>query len=175
MVVARVHEARVNGLGFNEFAQLCLVLICKPQCSRERHMHLLAIDDSVRVNISGRTKSAWFRCLPREWVVRVGEACLRTTRFPSHITIPRTYARAHARTHLDKQVASSRGVLNQRQTFILSLFAARPESASLSLARALVCVAFCACVRVCTQIKENTLRIISGMMMRSVGTCNRSL
>ena len=75
--MAWIHEARVNGLGFQKFAQLCLVLICKPQCSRECHVHLLAMDDSVRVcvcvcvcvHVSGIHEIGPFRCLPREWVV----------------------------------------------------------------------------------------------------------
>ena len=57
-------------------------------------------------------------------------------------------ARTHARTHLDKQMASSRGVLNQRQTLIFSLFAACPESASFSRARARALSFVCACARV---------------------------
>ena len=154
--MAWIHEARVNGLGFQKFAQLCLVLICKPQCSRECHVHLLAMDDSVRVCVCvcvcvcmsvEYTKLARSgACLASGWLSRRGVFEHHMPALAYHNTT-HVRARTHARTHLDKQMASSRGVLNQRQTLIFSLFAACPESASFSRARARARSRLCVRVR----------------------------
>jgi len=103
--------------------------------------------------------------------------CLSITCLLSHMTIPRTYARAHTHEHTltNRWPRREGSSIKGRPSFSAWSQRAQNQRHSLSRARARALSFVCACARACTQIKDNTFKIISGMAMRYEGTCNRSL